>query len=246
MSVVIYRLYRWKRPIRSPSTPWEHRTVLQQTFIMVLLRLVSHAPRNEVSATSPGRAVSEFIPLTHRKASPHFLWAVSSLFICLFLFYTLISIYCEVFPSVFPITIAPLAPWCTELFRPCLLLVWPQTHPLCTPPLHEWASLSPLLSPFQCSLRSSPVCMILFVNHWSGVQKRYCRCDRTREELLPPLIWMLPLETQTQITKGALPSEGTRDSHLIYCQLPPQSVSWWSCFLYFHSQFNVLWIISTP
>lgn len=107
MPVVICILYRWKRPIRSPSTPYQLRTVLQQTFIMVLLRLVSHAPKNEVSATSLETTVSEFIPLTYRKASPHFLQPISSLFICFFPLHTLLSIYCEVFPSVLPIIIAP-------------------------------------------------------------------------------------------------------------------------------------------
>lgn len=58
-SVVIHRLYRWKRPINSPSTPCQHRTVLQQTFVMVLFILVSHAPNNKVSATSPGIAASQ-------------------------------------------------------------------------------------------------------------------------------------------------------------------------------------------
>lgn len=58
-SIVIHRLYRWKRPIKSPSTPCQHRTVLQQTFIMVLFILVSHAPNNKVFATSPGIAASQ-------------------------------------------------------------------------------------------------------------------------------------------------------------------------------------------
>lgn len=58
-SVVIHRLYSWKRPIKSPSTPCQHRTVLQQTFVMVLFILVSHAPNNKVSATSPGPAASQ-------------------------------------------------------------------------------------------------------------------------------------------------------------------------------------------
>lgn len=113
-SVAIYRFYRWKRPVRSPSAPWQHKTVLQQTFIIVLFRLVSHDLNNEVSATSPGRAVSKFIPLTHRKASPHFLQPLSSFLIRFFPFYTLTSIYREIFPSVMPIPIAPLPSWNTE------------------------------------------------------------------------------------------------------------------------------------
>lgn len=58
-SVVIHRLYRWKRPIKSPTNPCQHRTVLQQTFVMLLFILVSQAPNNKVSATSPGISASQ-------------------------------------------------------------------------------------------------------------------------------------------------------------------------------------------
>lgn len=57
VSFVIYRLHRWKSPIRPSHAPCQHYVVLQQAFIMALFRLASHAPNNELSATSWERAV---------------------------------------------------------------------------------------------------------------------------------------------------------------------------------------------
>lgn len=209
-SVVIYRLHRWKRPVRSPSAPWQHKTVLQQAFIMVLFRLVSHDLNNEVSATSPGRAVIKFIPLTHRKASPHFLQPLSSFSIHFFPFYALMSIYREIFPSVMPIPIAFLVPRNRRVFKTtCAALYVILTIRTSIPFSHSGPCSGVLFS------NSSLDFTILSVNHWPAIQKRYCRCDHTRQELLPPLVRMLPFETHTQTAKRVLPAEGTRDSLLI-------------------------------
>lgn len=63
VSFVIYRLYRWKSLIRPSYAPCQRCVVLQQAFIMALFRLASHAPNNELSATSWGRAVCKLVLL---------------------------------------------------------------------------------------------------------------------------------------------------------------------------------------
>lgn len=76
-SSVIHRLYRWKRPIKSPSSPCQHRTILQQTFVMVLFILLQ---TTRFLPLPQGQQPAKFILLTGRKASPHFPQPLSSLF----------------------------------------------------------------------------------------------------------------------------------------------------------------------
>lgn len=83
--VVIYRIYRWKSPIRSSSSPCQHRIVLYQTFIMILFRLVLHVPSKKAFDTSLGSSFHKLMQLTNRK---FFVQTIPSLLISFSQFYT--------------------------------------------------------------------------------------------------------------------------------------------------------------